>query len=74
MGLALETKRSRLGIRSGQHHCLDQATDGSGQRDLESRGQLLDYRVADQADGMVRLETRQGEKRPSRYLLRSYAS
>ena len=37
---------------------------GRGKEDLESRGQLLDYRVADQADGMVRLETRQGEKTP----------
>ena len=37
---------------------------GRGKDDLESRGQLLDYRVADQADGMVRLETRQGEKTP----------
>ena len=38
---------------------------GRGKDDLESRGQLLDYRVADQADGMVRLETRQGEKTPA---------
>ena len=37
---------------------------GRGKDDLESRGQLLDYCVADQADGMVRLETRQGEKTP----------
>ena len=37
---------------------------GRGKEDLESRGQLVDYRVADQADGMVRLETRQGEKTP----------
>ena len=37
---------------------------GRGKEDLESRGQLSDYRVADQADGMVRLETRQGEKTP----------
>ncbi len=37
---------------------------GRGKDDLESRGQLLDYRVADKADGMVRLETRQGEKTP----------
>ena len=37
---------------------------GRGKDDLESRGQLMDYRVADQADGMVRLETRQGEKTP----------
>ena len=37
---------------------------GRGKDDLESRGQLLDYRVADQADGMVRLETWQGEKTP----------
>ena len=37
---------------------------GRGKDDLESRGQLLDYRVADQTDGMVRLETRQGEKTP----------
>lgn len=37
---------------------------GRGKDDLESRGQLMDYRVADQSDGMVRLETRQGEKTP----------
>jgi len=37
---------------------------GRGKDDLESRGQLMDYRLADQADGMVRLETRQGEKTP----------
>ena len=37
---------------------------GRGKDDLESRGQLVDYRVADHADGMVRLETRQGEKTP----------
>ncbi len=37
---------------------------GRGKDDLESRGQLLDYRVADKADGMVRLETRLGEKTP----------
>ena len=37
---------------------------GRGKDDLQSRGQLMDYRVADQSDGMVRLETRQGEKTP----------
>ena len=37
---------------------------GRGKDDLESRGQLVDYRVADQTDGMVRLKTRQGEKTP----------
>ena len=61
-----------VGVNAVQAGVLDPANTiasikrlmGRGKEDLESRGQLVDYRVADQADGMVRLETRQGEKTP----------